>query len=170
MKITILNGSPRKENTAALVEAFKEGAEAAGHVVDILHVGRMKIAGCLGCEYCHGKGEGKCIQKDDMEKVMPAYLNSDMVVFASPIYYFDMTAQLAAAIQRVYCIGKPAKATKAALLLSSASPNPFDGAIASYKGICAFTGIENAGIFTAAGDENKSEAKLAEIRDFAKTL
>ncbi len=70
MKITMLNGSPRKENTAAMVEDFKEGAEAAGHVVDILHVGRMKIAGCLGCKYCHGKGEGKCIQKDDMGKVI----------------------------------------------------------------------------------------------------
>lgn len=82
----------------------------------------MKINGCLGCEYCHTKGEGKCVQKDDMEKVIPAYIDSDMVVFASPIYYFDMTAQLAAAIQRVYCIGKPAKATKAALLISSGSP------------------------------------------------
>ena len=37
---------------------------------------KMKIAGCLGCEYCHTKGEGKCIQKDDMDKVMPAYLET----------------------------------------------------------------------------------------------
>ncbi len=170
MKITILNGSPRKENTLAMAEAFAEGAKAAGHEVDILHVGKMKIAGCLACEYCHTKGEGKCIQKDDMEKVIPAYMDSDMIVFASPIYYFGMSAQLSAAIQRVYCIGKPAKATKAVLLLSSASPNPYAGAIETFKGICAFTGIENAGVFTAAGDENKSEAKLNEIREFAKKL
>ncbi len=170
MKIAILNGSPRKENTAAMAEAFAEGAKAAGHEVEILHVGKMKIAGCLGCEYCHGKGEGKCIQKDDMEKVIPAYLDSDMIVFASPIYYFGMTAQISAAIQRVYCIGKPAKAKKAALLLSSASPESFAGAIGTYKGYCAFTGIEDAGIFTAAGAENKTEAKLAEICEFAKKL
>ena len=119
MKITILNGSPRKENTEAMVNAFAEGAKEAGHEVEILHVGKMKIAGCMGCEYCHGKGEGKCIQKDDMEKVIPAYLDCDMVVYASPIYYFDMTAQILAAMQRVYCIGKPPKAKKAALLLSS---------------------------------------------------
>jgi len=93
-----------------------------------------------------------------------------MVVFASPIYYFGMTAQLSAAIQRVYAIGKPVKATKAALLLSSASPNPYDGAVATYKGILAFTGLEDSGILTAAGEENGSEAKLAEIRAFAKTL
>ena len=170
MKITILNGSPRKENTAAMAEAFAEGAKAAGHEVEILHVGKMKIAGCLACEYCHGKGEGKCIQRDDMDKVIPAYMDSDMVVFASPIYYFGMTAQIMAAIQRMYCIGKPAKASRAALLLSSASPAPYEGAIGTYKGICAYTGIEDAGIFTAGGEENKSEAKLAEIREFAKKL
>jgi multimeric flavodoxin WrbA len=170
MKIAILNGSPRKENTAAMVDAFAEGAKAAGHEVEILHVGKMKIGGCLGCEYCHTKGEGKCVQKDDMEKVMPAYLDSDMVVFASPIYYFGITAQMAAAIQRVYAIGKPAKATKAALLLSSGSPGVHDGAITTYKSICAFTGIEDAGVCIAAGEENQSEAKLTEIREFAKSL
>ncbi len=169
MKIAVLNGSPKKGNTAAMIEAFCEGAQAAGHEVEVIHVGKMKIAGCLGCEYCHGKGEGKCVQKDDMDKVMPAYQSADMVVFASPIYYFGMTAQISAAIQRVYAIGKPA-AKKAALLLSSASQNVYDGAIGTYKGIMAFTGIEDVGIITAAGDENGSEAKLEEIRTFAKGL
>ena len=65
MNIKILNGSPRKENTAAMCEAFLEGAKEAGHDVEILHVGKMKIAGCLACEYCHGKGEGKCVQQED---------------------------------------------------------------------------------------------------------
>ena len=169
MKIAILNGSPRKENTAAMAEAFRQGAEAAGHEVEVLHVGKMKINGCLACEYCHGKGAGKCIQKDDLEKIMPAYLESDMVVFASPIYYFAPTAQLEAAWQRVYCIGKPAKATKTALLLSSAS-GFYEAAIAQYKGFNAYTGIQDLGIFTATGEENKSEAKLAEIRAFAEAL
>ena len=167
IKISILNGSPKAGNTAAMVNAF---AKEAGHEVEILHVGRMKINGCLGCEYCHGKGEGVCIQKDDMAKVMPAYREADMIVYASPIYYFDMTAQLSAAIQRVYAIGKPARATKAALLLSSASPNPYEGAVATYKGMLAFMGIEDCGIITAAGEENGSEAKMAEIRAFAKAL
>jgi hypothetical protein len=84
MKITIFNGSPRKQNTAAMVDAFAQGAKEAGHEIEILHVGKMKIAGCLGCEYCHTKGEGKCIQKDDMDKVMPAYLESDM---SFPIFH-----------------------------------------------------------------------------------
>lgn len=170
MKITILNGSPRKQNTAAMVEAFAAGAREAGHEVDVLHVGRMNIAGCKGCEYCHTKGEGKCVQKDDMDKVIPAYLESDMLIFASPVYYFGMTAQLAAAIQRVYCIGKPAKAKKAALLLSSGSPNTGRSAVASYQDMLAYMGIEDAGVCALAGEENKSEEKLAAIRDFAKSL
>ncbi len=170
MKIAIFNGSPRLENTAAMIKAFREGAEAAGHEVEEYHVGRMKIAGCMGCEYCHTKGEGRCVQKDDLEKILPAYEEADMIVFASPVYYFTMTAQIEAAIQRVYCIGKPRKATKAAILLSSGSPGVYDGAIAQFKAYTGYTKIENAGIITAHGAENKSAAKLAEIRDFASKL
>ena len=170
MKIAVLNGSPRKENTSAMVQAFREGAEAAGHTVEEYQVGRMKIAGCLGCDYCHTKGNGQCVQKDDLDKIMPAYKEADMIVFASPIYYFTMTAQMEAAIQRVFCIGKPAKAKKAALLLSSASPGVYDSSIAQYKGYTAYTGIEDVGVITACDPENKSKAKMDEIREFAKKL
>ncbi len=170
MKIAVFNGSPRRQNTSTLVEAFREGAEAAGHEVEVYNVGQMKIAGCLACEYCHTKGNGTCIQKDDLEKIMPAYLDADMIIFASPVYYFTMSAQMEAAIQRVYCIGKPAKAQSAALLLSSGSPGVYDAAIAQYKGYMAYAGIEDAGIITAYGDENKSEAKLNEVKEFARQL
>ncbi len=170
MKIVVLNGSPRKENTTAMVNAFTEGAQEAGHEVEVIQVGKMKIAGCLACEYCHTKGEGKCVQRDDMDKVMPAYLDADVVVFATPIYYFNMTAQMCAAIQRVYAIGKPPKATKAALLLSSGSPNVYSGAIASYKDMLGYMGIEDAGIITVAGAANGTEEKLAEVKALAKAL
>lgn len=170
MKITILNGSPRKENTTAMVDAFCEGAKSAGHEVEVLHVGKMNIGGCKACEYCHTKGEGKCIQKDDMEKVLPALADCDMLVVASPIYYFTLTAQIEAAFQRQYCIGKPPKATKIAMLLSSGSPGVYESAKAQLAAYCGFTEIENAGVFTANGEENKSEAKLAEIREFAAAL
>ena len=170
MKITVLNGSPRKKNTTFMVDAFVKGAEEAGHKVEVVQVGKMKINGCLGCEYCHGKGEGQCIQEDDMVKVIPAYQDCDMIVFASPIYYFGMSAQIEAAIQRVYSIMKPPKATKAALLLSSMSPGVYDGAIGQYKGILAFMGIEDMGIFTAKDPENSTEELQKTIYDFAKGL
>jgi len=170
MKITVLNGSPRKQNTDALVAAFVEGAQEAGHEVEVVKVGSMSIAGCKACEYCHGKGEGTCIQKDDMEKVIPAYQDADAVVFASPIYYFGMTAQMEAAIQRVYCIGKPPKATKAALLLSSGSAGVYDGAIGQYKSMIGYMGLQDAGIVTAAGAENGTPEKLAAARQLANAL
>ena len=168
MKIAILNGSPRKENTAAMVEAFKAGSEEAGNEVKALHVGRMKIGGCLGCEYCHGKGEGQCVQKDDMGQVIDAYKWADMVAFASPIYYATLTSQLHAAIQRMYSIGKPA-AAKAALLLSTTSGQT-DAAEAYFNQLTAFMGMENCGVCKVVGEENKSEAKMAEIRAWAATI
>ncbi len=169
MKIAILNGSPRKENTAAMVEAFRKGAKAAGHEVEVYQVGKMKIAGCLGCEYCHTKGNGTCVQKDDLKKIMPAYTEADLIVFASPIYYFTMTAQMQAALQRVYCVGKPA-ASKAVLMLSSGSDEVFDAAVTQFKDYMDFAEIEIAGILTSYGEENKSEEKLNEIREFAASL
>ena len=105
-----------------------------------------------------------------MAKVMPAYREADMIVYASPVYYFDVTAQLSAAMQRVYAIGKPAKTTKAALILSSASPNTGSGAVASYRNMIGYMGMQDMGVIAAAGEENGSEAKLAEIYNFAKGL
>jgi hypothetical protein len=75
-----------------------------------------------------------------------------------------------AAIQRVYCIGKPLKAKKAALLLTSGSPGVYGGAISQFKDYMAYAGIEVAGIITANGGENKSESKLNEVKDLAKSL
>lgn len=171
MNILVLNGSPRANgNTAAMVEAFKDGAESAGHSVNIFNVGRMKISGCLACEYCHTKGNGVCIQKDDMQKIYPALAEADMVVFASPIYYFTLSGQIQCAIHRFYCIGQPQKMTKTAMLLSSESPNVYDGAVAQYKDMIDYFGVKDGGIITAYGNENKSEKKLSEIKQFAKGL
>jgi len=170
MKITILNGSPRKENTTAMCEAFAAGAKEAGHEVEIIQVGKMKINGCMACEYCHTKGEGKCIQQDDMEKVIPAYKDSDMIVFAAPVYYFGASAQLMAAIQRVYCIGKPTKATKSALLLSSGSPDTGRSIVEMYKDMIGYLGMEDQGVCALSGADNKSEEKMSEIKAWAATI
>lgn len=171
MKILVLNGSPRpNQNTAALAEAFKEGAVSAGHDVEIIDVAKKKITGCVACEYCHTKGDGKCIKDDDMAEMIPAIQEADMIVVASPIYYFTMTAQLQACLQRIYCIDHPAKMTQMALLLSSASPGTHDGAIGEYKGMLAYFKAEDKGIVIAVGDENKTPEKLAEARNLGASL
>ncbi len=105
-----------------------------------------------------------------MTQVIAAYQDADMIVYASPIYYFGMTAQMMAAIQRIYCIGKPPKAKKSALLISSGSPGTTNGAATTYKDMVSYLGMEDAGICCLAGEDNKAEGKLAEIRELAKGL
>ncbi len=170
MKIAVLNGSPRpKGNTAALIDEFKAGAESAGHQVSVLQVGTMSINGCKGCEYCHTKGGGNCIQKDDMEKVYPVLTEAELLVLASPVYYFGLTGQLQSVVSRFYAIGAPA-AKKYALLLTSGSPNVYPAIEAQYKGILSFIHAEDIGIFEYDGQKVGTEAAASEVRAFGASL
>lgn len=171
MKILIINGSPRPAgNTAAMAAAFKEGAEEAGHQAEIISIVNKKIAGCLGCEYCHTKEEGRCIQKDDMEEIYPKFAEAEMIVLASPIYYFTLTGQLQQLIHRTYAIKIPKNIKRMALLLSSGSDQVYDAAVWQYKAIADYYKAVDDGIITAFGKQNKSEEKMEEIREFARNL
>lgn len=166
MKVLILQGSPRANgSTAWMAEQCKMAAEAAGHDVTLVNVARKKIAGCLACEYCHGKGNGACIQKDDMQELYPLMAEADALVLAAPIYYFTLAAQLQAPIQRMYCVNKPAKVQKMALLMSSYSPGVYTGAMAEYHDICNYWGVEDCGIVTAKNDEQKTDETRQKIAD-----
>ncbi len=170
MKVLILNGSPHPSgNTKAMVEAFTKGAKSAGHEVVECPVGNMNIKGCLGCEYCHTKGEGQCVQRDDMDKVYPELASADVVVFASPVHYFAITGQLQSVIARFYAPGKP-KAQKYAMLISSASPGVYAGIEGQYKSMLAYFKAEDLGIREVNGDNNKSEATLADIEAFGASI
>ena len=134
MKIIVLNGSPRPSgNTKAMISAFTEGAERAGHEVTAFDVCRMSIKGCLACEYCHTKAFRQCVQKDDMQKIYPILDEAEMIVLASPIYYHGLSGQLQCAINRIYAQGYPKKLKKAMLLLSSGDHGVYDGAIFTYR-------------------------------------
>ena len=172
MKILVLNGSPRPNgNTAAMVAAFAKGAKENGHQVDVVAVCQKKIAGCLACEYCHTKGNGVCIQKDDMQDVYPLLDNADMIVLASPVYYHNFTGQLQCAINRVYALDKPKKLKKAALILSSGDNNVYGGAVYEYRhSFLGYLDLEDMGIFTASGEQNKSESILTSLYEFGREL
>lgn len=171
MNILILQSSPRKTgNTVWMAEEYKKAAEAEGHNVTLVDVSRKKIAGCLACEYCHGKGNGACIQKDDMQELYPLMAEAEVLVLASPIYYFTLNAQIQASIQRMYCVNSPARAKKMALLVSSYSPNVYSGALAEYKDICNYWGCKDSGIVTAKVDEQKTEAIRQKIVEIVKNL
>ncbi len=175
MRILVLNGSPRpKGNTKQMIDAFMEGAESAGHQVDVVDVCRKRIAGCLACEYCHTKGNGVCVQKDDMQEVYSLLGEVDMLVIASPIYYHGISGQLKCTLDRFYSAAyprKPRNLKKVAMILSSGDSKMYDGAMFSYKGdFLEYLGLEDMGVFTAHGGENGSPAKLKELRDFGMSL
>jgi len=175
MRILVLNGSPRpKGNTKQMIEAFQEGAESAGHQVDVADVCRMKIAGCLACEYCHSKGNGSCIQKDDMLKIYDLLKEAEMLVIASPIYYHGISGQLKCVLDRFYSAAypkKPKNLKKVAMFLSSGDADMYDGAMFSYQGdFLDYLGLEDMGIFTAHGSENGSAAKLDGLKNFGLSL
>ncbi len=171
MTILILQGSPRANgNTAWMAEEYKNAAEAAGHDVTLVNVAHKHIAGCLACEYCHSKGNGACIQKDDMQELYPLMAEADVLVLAAPIYYFTLSAQIQAPIQRMYCVNAPAKVKKMALLMSSYSPDVYDGVLAEFRDICNYWQVENMGHVTAKINEQKTEATKQKIVELVKKL
>ena len=171
MNILILQGSPRANgNTAWMADEYRKAAEAAGHKVTLVDVAHKKIAGCMACEYCHGKGNGACVQKDDMQELYPLLAEAEVLVLAAPIYYFTLSAQIQAPIQRIYNMNKPGNLKKTALLASSYSPNVYDGTIGEYRGIINYWGVEDTGIVTAKIDEQKTDATRNRILELVGKL
>ena len=92
-------GSPNKNgSTSLLVNEFVRGAKEAGHTCEVIDVCHANIHPCIGCVACGY--EGPCVQKDDVEDIKEKLLSSDMVMFATPLYYYGMTAQLKAVVDR----------------------------------------------------------------------
>ena len=171
--IVVLSGSPRKGgNTDRLAAAFVEGAESAGKKVSLFRVADMRIAGCLGCNHCFEE-KGVCVQQDDESRILDALKEADAYVLASPIYFFSLSAQLRLAIDRSYAllsVGMPAK--KAALLLTcgDSTGKAAEGAVATYRGMCAHSGREDAGIVIAAGLHGPDEIEGRPELDKARAL
>lgn len=170
MYILVLNGSPRENgNTKAHIESFRRGAEEKGHTVETISIGRMRIRPCEVCEYCHERKGRKCRIDDSMISVYPSLKKADMVVFASPVHYFGFSAQMQSLLSRIYCWHK-LQASKYALILSSGSPDVFEGVIAQYKGIVKYFRGHDEGILTVSGKDNKSEETLKKMYDFGRSL
>ena len=129
-KIVILNGAGKKNgNTAALVKAFKTGAESSGNEVIEFYLHGMNIKGCIDCQGCARKPKGDpapCVQKDDMQQIFDAYIECDVVVFATPVYWFTISGQLKTAVDRLYAVqrnqGFDAVKKQTVFLMTSGAP------------------------------------------------
>ena len=171
--ILILNGSPRPNGlTAQMILALRIGAEKAGQEVRQFDVCRMNVRGCAACEYCHTKGSGRCVQKDDMQAIYPLLRQAETLVLASPIYYHNLSGQLKCVIDRFYAAlfpEKPAPLRRAVMLLASGDADVYDGALFSLEGDFAdYLQLETK-YFTAHGGAVPEET-LHAIREYGKTL
>ena len=161
--VLILNGSGRKNgNTVKLVEAFTKGAESAGNTVERFDLYGMNIHGCIGCEGCARMGvrpESPCVQKDDMTRIYEAFARSEVVVFASPIYFWAVTGVLKTATDRLYaelrCLGYEGFPRKSVLLMTAAGPS-YDEPVEWYRIFERHLGWKNLGEVLGAGHEQEA--------------
>ena len=154
MKITILMGSPnRKGSTNILVDAFVRGAQEAGHTCEVIDAAHASVHPCIGCIHCGY--EGPCVQKDDMEKIRKSLLSSDMVVFATPLYYYGMSAQLKIIVDRFCAFNSSLnrRHLKSALLTVAwnADDWTFDALSAHYKTLVRYINLEDKGMVLGYG-------------------
>lgn len=150
MKIVVLSGSPRKKGTSALlVEEFIAGATEKGHEVTRIDCAFKKVGPCRGCDYCIAH-DGQCVQQDDMNDIRPVILDADMVVFASGVYYYGMSAQLKTVMDRFYAFNPQllGSGKKAALLLTWGDEDPTvqEAPVAHYHAVCNYLGWQDAGM------------------------
>lgn len=121
-KILILEGSPQLNGNSCIFDEFARGAEAADCTVEKIPVARKRIGGCLGCNAYYKNG-GVCVQKDDMEEIREKMLAADTIVLASPIYFYSMTAQLKAVIDRSYAFFSQLAGKTFYFIISCAAPD-----------------------------------------------
>ena len=184
MNILILSGSPRKGgNTDLLVEAFVKGASPK-HQVEVVSVHDYKINPCIGCNSCFAREDHACCQKDDMqivyEKISKAgedhaccqkddmqivydkMAKAEMLVIASPVYFYGLSAQLKAVIDRFH---NPIRDTfhihKMALLLVGAAslPELFDSILTQYELCLKFFKLQDMGRVLVRGAKDKGDVK-----------
>lgn len=114
LKTVIVNGSPRKGNTLTAINAYVEGA-GKNQDIEIIHADRLNISGCKGCGVC--QCTNGCVAKDDTNATIDKIVAADMVIFATPVYWWGMTAQLKLVIDKCYCRGTLLKGKKIGVLV-----------------------------------------------------
>lgn len=178
-KIIILNGSPRKNgNTSALVKSFTEGAESSGNKVTEFFLDDMNIHGCKGC-FGGGKDpDSPCSQKDDMDKIYPIYKEADIVVLATPLYYWTISGQLKTAFDRLFAVAECdpdcRNPKKDCILIMAAEGHGFEESLYWYDRLEKHMGWKNIGKILcggvmAAGDI-KGKPQLQEAFQLGKSI
>lgn len=188
MKVLIFNGSPRKGgNSEILLNAMIKGIEQAGGEAEVIRLCDLNIQPCIGCGGCDKTG--KCVLEDDMIELCEKIIASKRVIIASPIYFYGVTAQAKAFIDRTQALWswKRLMAEKGewhkdperkGVLVSVAATygeKVFDGAILTVKYAFDAMGVSYDGDFFVRGVDRRGEMaqeadKLKEAEEFGKAF
>lgn len=173
MRIVVITGSPhRNGTTAALAEAFIEGAKEAKHDIFRFDAAKEKVSPCLACDHCRTKG--RCIHDDGMRELLPALERAELVVFVTPLYYFGMSAQLKSVIDRFYArntaLHGPGK--QACLLAASYDDNDWtmNDLVGHYQTILRYMNWHDAGMLLATGCGCREDVERTDFVDRAREM
>jgi multimeric flavodoxin WrbA len=154
MKVTVITGSPHKKGASALLaDKFIEGATDAAHEVLRFDAAFEDVKSCLACEYC-ASHDGECVRKDAMNIWYGELIDSDVVVFVTPLYYYTMSAQIKAVIDRFHGNNAKLRGNKKAMILATSYGSDdwtMEGLEKTYEAILNFMDWEDAGKLFATG-------------------
>ena len=162
-RVLILAASPRKNgNSTILALKAAEGVKAEGGEADVVEVSHLKIAPCNACDSCITTPEAGCVIKDDMQPLYPKIRAAHGIIFATPVYWFNMSAQMKLVIDRAYAIqGKGCFAftgKDVGVILTYGDEDVFASgginALRSFQDICGFVKANLVG--TVYGSANKA--------------
>ena len=175
MKVLILNGSPRiNGNTKTALKAAAEGIiENCEHDVEMIDVAKYNVKGCMACESCT-KTEGVCVIKDDGNTLAEKIYEADVVIFGSPVYWWGITAQMKAVIDRIYCKNETLNQLKKkigiiAVGAAELSDREYELISGQFECICEYLNwdlvIDEKISAWAVGDLAKDNEKLSELKE-----
>lgn len=174
MKIIVLTGSPHRQGTSALLaDEFIAGATSKGHTVVRFDTAFEKVGPCRACYYCD-KHNGECVQKDAMQKILPEILSADMIVLVTPLYYFNMTAQLKTVLDRLMPQREALRKhpMKSAMLVTCGSDTDWnmDAIMAHYKVLQQYLPWQDQGVVLAKNVFARKDIEGTDYPPAAKAL
>ncbi len=159
-KVLILSGSPRRSgNSDLLCDEFMKGAKEAGHEVTKINVAEKKVAPCLGCNYCR-EHNGECAYKDDMAEILQAIIDTEVLVLASPVYFYSIDAQLKMVIDRTVARWLEVKDKELYYIMTAAEEqrSAMDTTLACFRGYAeCVEGAKEMGVIYGTGVYAKGE-------------
>lgn len=181
--VLVVAASPRIEsNSTILALRAAEGVKAVGGVAEVLKLGEISIAPCTACDACRASPEAGCVIDDDMQPLYDKIQESEGIIFASPVYWFNVSAQLKLFLDRTYGMRKGdihgLTGKKIGVILTYADSDIYVSggvnALRSFQDICSYVGADLVGMVYgttgSAGAVNDNEQLLQRAYELGKSV